>query len=206
MRGFFISALSMKYKRTRNTLGPIIGYHGCDRAVAEKVLTNEAHLNPSENDYDWLGHGIYFWIDSPERGLQWGIEQEKRGKIKDPYVIGAYIHPGLCLNLTDYGVMEEVLFAHDKYKKMVSLLNKDPKKNMSKNGILLFRNLDCAVINTLHTLRLDTEAPPYDTVYGVFEEGAPLYKGAGFKKKTHIQVAVRNIECIIGYFRVPGQG
>ena len=38
----------------------IIAYHGCDRAVAERLL--EGHrFTPSQNDYDWLGRGIYFW-------------------------------------------------------------------------------------------------------------------------------------------------
>lgn len=48
--------------RIRNTLGPVIGYHGCDRAVAEKVLQNKTHLKQSDNSYDWLGPGIYFWV------------------------------------------------------------------------------------------------------------------------------------------------
>lgn len=39
----------------------VLGYHGCDRAVGEKVLANKEHLRASDNDYDWLGTGIYFW-------------------------------------------------------------------------------------------------------------------------------------------------
>lgn len=194
----------MNHKRIRNSLGPIIGYHGCDRLVAEKVLNNQEQLKPSENDYDWLGPGVYFWVDSPARGMEWAIEQQNRGKISDAYVIGAYINLGLCLNLTDYGAMDEVLLAYNLHKKMVSLLGADLPKNLPRNGALLLRHLDCAVINTLHELRKDTGDESYDTVYGVFEEGKRLYKGAGFKRKTHVQVAVRNIDCIIGYFRVPG--
>jgi hypothetical protein len=43
---------------------------------------------------------------------------------------------------------------------------------------------------------------PYDTVYGVFEEGGSLFEGSGFREKTHAQIAVRNTEFILGYFRV----
>lgn len=193
--------------RLRNSLGPVIGYHGCDRAIAEEVLANTAHLRQSNNDYDWLGPGVYFWVDSPERAIDWAIEQEKRKRLDDPFVVGAYLHLGLCLNLTDYGVMEEVAFAYDHLKEMASLLKIDlPQNTGLRDGITLYRNLDCAVINTLHTYRDRKKQPSYDTVYGVFEEGEPLFDGAGFKKKTHIQVAVRNTECIIGYFRVPGFG
>lgn len=46
----------------------ILGYHGCDEAVAEKVLAGE-DFKPSDNDYDWLGSGIYFWEANPQRGL-----------------------------------------------------------------------------------------------------------------------------------------
>lgn len=33
----------------------------------------------------------------------------------------------------------------------------------------------------VHELRRDQEEPPYDTVYGVFEEGSEVYPGSGFK-------------------------
>ena len=39
----------------------ILGFHGCDRSLGEAILAGKTqHLNRSENDYDWLGHGIYF--------------------------------------------------------------------------------------------------------------------------------------------------
>ena len=61
------------------------------------MLSGDKALQPSQNDYDWLGPGIYFWVDSPERGIEWAREQaaRKRGRtasrIKDPYVVGAFI-------------------------------------------------------------------------------------------------------------------
>ena len=36
----------------------------------------------------------------------------------------------------------------------------------------------------------------------VFTEGKDLYAGAGFKEKNHVQICVRNPNCIKGYFRV----
>jgi len=93
-------------------------------------------ISPSMNEYDWLGEGAYFWESSPERALSYArlIKQYKRGQgsIKEPYVVGAVIDLGLCLNLT--------------------------------------------------------------------EEGA-LYPGTSFRQETHIQLCVREINCIKGYFR-----
>jgi hypothetical protein len=78
------------------------------------VLSGKRLLKPSRNDYDWLGPGIYFWVDSPERGKNWAQRQAARrgGVVKDPYVIGAFIHPGLCLNLTDYGITSDLVEAY----------------------------------------------------------------------------------------------
>lgn len=191
--------------RVKNTLGPIIGYHGCDQEVAEKVLAGQDGLKPSENDYDWLGPGIYFWVDSKERGLQWAIDQSKRpdSKIKKPAVIGAFIHPGLSLNLTDYGINEDLLQAYSVLKALLESTGTElPQNKTRKNGIFMQRQLDCATIRILHSMRELNGEDAYDTVYGVFEEGDELFDGSGFKERTHVQIAVQNPEAIIGYFRV----
>lgn len=200
-------------KRSRNTLGPLLGYHGCDRKLGEAVLSGKKTLQPSENDYDWLGPGIYFWIDSPERGLDWARERATRRKgqpapkIRDPYVIGAFIHPGLCLNLTDYGVTSELLDAYSSLTRMLRQSQKElPTNTLPQSGIYMKRNLDCAVIKTVHKLRrADERQESYQTVYGVFEEGEALYPNSSFKEKTHVQIAVIDAAiCILGYFRVNG--
>ena len=36
----------------------VLGYHGCDGKVGERILGGGGHLQPSENDCDWLGSGI----------------------------------------------------------------------------------------------------------------------------------------------------
>ena len=41
-----------------------------------------------------------------------------------------------------------------------------------------------------------------NSVKGVFVEGDPIYETAGFYEKTHIQICVRNADCIKGVFRV----
>lgn len=62
--------------RTRYTLGHIATYHGCDAAAGEKVLAGKDKLKPSIQDYDWLGNGIYFWADSPERAWDWALARQ----------------------------------------------------------------------------------------------------------------------------------
>ena len=184
--------------RTRNSLGPLICYHGCHREIAEGVLSDKIVLNPSRNKYDWLGAGIYFWVDSWARGIDWAFTK----KIEDPYVIGAYVYPGLCLNLTDYAVSDQVKEAYEIFKDYCDQTNTEIPKNKS----FFRRNLDCAVLEFLHRLRADIKLAKYNTILGAFEEGEAIFDGSHFKKKTHLQLVVRegHEDCIIGYFRVPG--
>jgi len=55
----------------------ILGYHGCDKSVGERILKGEP-FKQSNNDYDWLGPGIYFWEANPTRGLDFARETKKR--------------------------------------------------------------------------------------------------------------------------------
>ena len=47
--------------------GLILGFHGCDKSLVNDVLTGEKTLQDSDNEYDWLGHGVYFWENSVAR-------------------------------------------------------------------------------------------------------------------------------------------
>jgi hypothetical protein len=184
----------------------LIGYHGCDRQIGEAVLAGRKKLHPSLNEYDWLGSGIYFWVGSPARGLHWARELAKResSAVRDPFVLGAFIYPQHCLNLTDYGALPEVREAYEYVAKAAAKAGRPlPENTVPRGGILMRRALDCAVINVAHRVRVKEKDPKFDTVYGVFEEGGEIYPGAAFKSKTHVQIAVRNLDCIVGYFRVP---
>lgn len=180
----------------------ILGYHGCDERVAERLLGGAA-FKPSDNDYDWLGPGIYFWEANPRRGLEFAIESSKRRSgagISQPFVIGAVIELGLCLDLTTSNGLDWVRIAYDSLVEVSRAAGLDLPSNSNDE---LKRNLDCAVIRRLHTILEVQNLPAVDTVRGVFTEGLAVYPGSGFREKTHIQIAVRNARSIKGVFRVP---
>lgn len=187
----------------------LIGYHGCDKATAEGLLCGEIkHLAQSMNKWDWLGAGTYFWVDSPQRALEWAKARTELpgSKITTPYAVGAFIHAGRCLNLTDYGATEEIKLAYQYLKQMSDASGLPLPKNDRDDGHgnPVRRSLDCAVLQTVHQLREQDRQPPYDTVMGVFEEGGPLFDGSAIRERTHIQIAVLNCsESIVGYFRIP---
>jgi hypothetical protein len=191
----------------------LIGFHGTDLKTAEKILSGKSHLVASENDYDWLGHGIYFWEYSPLRAEQFVREKFKwQGRKEKVAVVGAIIDPGLCLNLLDAKGLSYLEVGYD-----ALLTARGGEAFLPKNGEgkeLWKRKLDCAVINMVHELRAVThtsdwqaanpETPPlhpYDTVRGAFWEGGPIYPGARIERKNHVQICVRNSANIIGYFR-----
>jgi hypothetical protein len=179
----------------------VLGYHGCDRSVGERILKGEP-FKQSNNDYDWLGPGIYFWEANPLRDFNFASEAKKRktSKIKNPFVVGAVVSLGLCLDLTTTAGIEQVRAAHKSLIELATAGEFQLPKN-TPDGLL--RPLDCAVIQTVHTIRKDRGEQTIDTVKGVFVEGGPIYEGSGFHEKTHIQIAVCNPDCIKGIFRVP---
>ena len=185
----------------RLTSSFILGYHGCDRRVGERLLAGKA-FKPSNNDYDWLGPGIYFWEANPVRGLEFAEEASKRktSNVSKPFVIGAVIELALCLDLTTSSALDWVRIAYESLVDVTRAAGLDLPSN-SKDE--LRRNLDCAVVRRLHTILETQKLPAIDTIKGVFTEGEPVYPGAGFREKTHIQIAVRNSRCIKGVFRVP---
>lgn len=73
-------------------------------------------------------------------------------------------------------------------------------KHWGKLSELMLRELDCAVIEVLHKARENGGFPQFDSVKGVFWEGKELYPNAGFREKDHIQICVRNPNCIKGLF------
>ena len=59
---------------TNNCSLQVLGFHGCDKEVGLGVLNGRIQLKPSNNEWDWLGEGIYFWEHNPLRGLEYAIE------------------------------------------------------------------------------------------------------------------------------------
>ena len=185
----------------------VLGFHGCDRSIGERVIRGDiGHLRKSENRYDWLGNGIYFWENNPERALDFARERQQRPRgsrasIQEPFVLGAVIELGNCLNLLESTSLQMVAEAYDRLAALCANSGTPLPVNAKdeETGDRLQRDLDCAVLETLQQLN---ESKPFDTVRGAFIEGPELYPNAGFRAKNHIQLCVRNPACIKGYFRL----
>lgn len=188
----------------------VLGFHGCDHDVAEKVLANKEPLQPSEKKHDWLGHGSYFWENSSERAMDWAKDGKRRGSISKPAVVGAVIALGRCLDLIEahsLRLLQEHYDAMLETYRVAGKVDQVPLNRPTKGSKdLLNRQLDCAVIEYMHSqieeqYENGSKIPPFDSARGAFFEGDELYPTSGFKEKNHIQICVRNPNCIKGFFR-----
>lgn len=200
--------------------GLILAYSGCDRDIGDAALSSpgRAGLVASNNGYDWLGTGVYFWENDPVRAFQWAEEAKRRHlernqrdgtliRVHRPFAVGAVINLGTCLDLTTIAGIDLIKAAYDGLMKYYDLLlEKEPKFKIpenTKDKDMKGRFLDFAVINYACQQYLKTHEKPIDTVRAFFYEGKKAYPTAGFKEKTHTQICVREQQrAILGYFRI----
>lgn len=172
----------------------VFGFHGCHKDVYEAVLSGKEDLKESTNAYDWLGPGIYFWEGNLERAKQWAEARYK----ENGRVLGAALDLGYCLNLTDQ-FATPILRQGYEYLVQACADHQIPLPENHGRDLLL-RNLDCAIIAAVHEIQDLNDKPPFDSVRGLFFEGDPIAEGSLLMERTHTQIAVKNPNCIKGYF------
>jgi len=164
------------------------------------VLNAEDELQPSNNPWDWLGEGIYFWEQNPLRALEYATESAQRRQfnkvpIGTPFVLGAIIDLGNCLNLVESQSLQILKVAYEGLKQLMHEVGQEMPQNNNNN-----RALDCAVMQHIHMSNKLAGRQPFDTIRCAFPEGVELYPGSAISSRLHIQVCVLNPNCINGYF------
>lgn len=178
----------------------IIGFHSCDQEVGLKVLNGFEDLLPSNNSWDWLGGGIYFWEQNPYRSFEYAEEsanklQFNKKPIKNPFVIGSIIDLGNCFNLVESASLKILSEAYSGLQQLIKESGKSMPLNKGNN-----RALDCAVIEYIHASNRKIGIEEYDTIRCAFSEGEEVYPGSTITSRLHVQICVRNPNCIKGYF------
>jgi hypothetical protein len=150
-----------------------------------EIILSSGRFIPSQNDYDWLGHGVYFWEHAPLRARQWAIQKYRDRGV----VVEATIELGVCLDLSDVRYTTTLKRAYEGLRDAYAATSRPLPVNKNKA-----RCLDCLVINYL-TGQILREC---DTVRAPFLEGEPIYEGSMLRSQSHIQLVVRNHACIKG--------
>ncbi len=193
-----------------------IGYHGCDAVLASQLLSRETTFRYSKKPFEWLGHGMYFWEDNFDRAKAWAESKYRKGLISQPAVIGAILNLRNCCDFSDKRFFDLFQKYHRELQRLSETSGEVLPVNYAPPGTnepdRVSRNLDCSVIEymhsrmqkscTLNTLKRNEQVTksPFDSVRGVFQEGKPVFEGSGIYRDTHIQICIRNPECIVGFF------
>lgn len=193
----------------------MLGFHGCDEAIRNQLVLHPNSVKKSEEAYDWLGHGFYVWENNYARALKWAKDKKARQQLTTPAVLGVVYQLNHCLDFTDSAFIDILAEYYSLMKADFSLVNKELpiNKDLPRDVYrdLILRELDCAVIEYLHQTIAEkiesdqatdghSELLSFDTTRGVFTEGGPAFEGAGIQSKNHIQVCIRNLNCIKGFF------
>ena len=187
--------IAFDYDRT------VVAFHGTRKSTAEKLVAG-VPFDHSENDDDWLGHGIYFWEYAPQQAWWWA--EQRYGK-KDAAVVGALVRLGHCIDLLDPSNADLLEKAHNDLELALKSAGQKLQNNRNKNK---FR--DCAVFNYLFATLKQSNFEP-DSTRAVFvpigPKGLPrLWNRSGVFRGAHIQLSVREPNNILAVWPVRKDG
>lgn len=188
--------MAFDYDRT------VVAFHGTRKVTADNLVAG-VPFGRSENDDDWLGHGIYFWEYAPQQAWWWA---QRRYGASDAAVVGALVRLGRCIDLLDPSNAELLVAAHDELE---SALEKAGQK--LKNNANTHKYRDCAVFNYLFA-KLEEANLFAESARAVFvpmsrEGGLPrLWDRSGVFRGAHIQLSVRDPSNILAVWPVRSDG
>jgi hypothetical protein len=196
----------------------LVAYHGCDITIRDSLVTGRTAIRDSRNEYDWLGSGSYFYEGDPDRALSFAdvvsrtpARRLTASPIATPAVVGAVLcvqrtldmttRPGLA-EFEDAAFLLKAAWVAEGTPEEKRPVNVPPEDG---EGDVLNRKLDNAVIESIHAQRGKDGEPAYQMVRGAFRQGVELVPNSGFHKDSHVQLAVRDRSCILGWFLLPGE-
>ena len=172
-----------------------IGYHGTSRSAAATIIRDGFLF--SSNRFDWLGDGVYFFQEAPERAQAWAVE---RHGPDEAAVLRAAIDLDGCMDLLDPAWFRLLTEAHDA---VVEQTRRAGQRLPKQEG--LAHGVDRLVINYAIGI-LEGQGQPIRSVRGVFAEGRPAFPGSALLDQAHIQLAVRDTGAILSLEQLGGAG
>lgn len=163
----------------------VLGYHGTTLEGAKQIFANGFRL--SRNEWDWLGDGVYFFQDSPQRALEWAREHHG----DNAGVVGAEIRLVDCFDLQDPRWTRLYSGLYDQYTKYLKDANLPRPKQTSGA-----HRLDRDVINYSRGV-LAEQGINIACVRCAFNEGSPVYPDSAIYDRSHVQIAVLDVNLCI---------
>lgn len=163
----------------------VLGYHGTSKGAAEVILSQG--FRASQNKYDWLGKGIYFWQDAPLRAWEWAEQQYGT----ECAVLVLRIDLTDCMDFFDSGWEN---YLSNTYKELQGHWEQISLSPPMQRGRA--HRLDRAVLD-YGVDRLIERGIQIKSVRGIFREGSPFYLNSALFNRSHVQIAVRDPSVIL---------
>jgi hypothetical protein len=168
------------------------GYHGTSATHAAVILRDG--FRPSDNDYDCLGHGVYFFEDGLAQAAAWATRAHR----SELAVVEADVRLEDCLDLKDtVGWVPLLAQVHGE----VLRVSREQGLPLPRQTSSTHR-LDRVVIEVTVAI-LEREGTRIRAVRAVFAEGTPAFQGSFLSEGFHVQVAVRDPDLISSVNLVP---
>jgi hypothetical protein len=181
----------------------VIGYHGMRQSTALRIVQGLSTFKASENADDWLGHGIYFWEYAPKQAWAWAEHRRRLQRWnEDVAVLASMIRLGNCFDLLDPDNLEVLSGFREDYVETEGQAGRRSMRNHNKS-----KYLDCAVFQFAYAA-FEMQDAPIDTCRAVFvPSDERLWTRSGVHRHAHIQLCVRDPQCILGTWLVkPTEG
>lgn len=188
----------------------VVGYHGTGLSTALRIVNRVEGFRWSRRNFDWLGHGVYFWEYAPQQAKKWAEMRrrqlrkkqnptaEEMRKADEPIaVVASMIRLGFCFDLLEpYNVQYLESIFRD-YQESTELAGEPLPENNRK-----WRKLDCAVFEYAYKVISGSQDKiAVDTSRGVYVPTGGdrrIWEASWISRDTHIQLCVRNPACILG--------
>lgn len=195
----------------------LIVYHGCDVTTRDDLVSGRLkNLDHSNNQYDWLGPGAYFFEGDVERALLFAQASHRNPDkrytakpIATPAVVGAVLQVQNWLDMTTQAGIQEFSLAYQAFAAGLEATGTSVPANRPASDTdtdVIYRALDNAVFTWLHKAR-ESQKPPlssFQAVRAAFHQGEKVAPTSGFHVSTHIQISLRDNNCIVGWFLPAG--
>jgi len=176
----------------------IVGYHGTRLSVALDIVNRKRTFKFSRNRDDWLGYGIYFWEYAPQQAYSWAERRKKRHNWNEPIaILGSMIRLGFCFDLLDPYNVKYLKEIYEQYRATETAAGSSIPENANH-----YKYLDCAVFQYAYAVTENPEkkqaVDSSRAVYVPTGEEKRIWTRSWISEGAHIQICVRNPDCILG--------
>lgn len=184
----------------------VIGYHGTQKSVAEKIVLRQESFQWSDRPHDWMGNGIYYWEYGPKQAWWFAEVRRRQRRWKEPVaVVASMIRLGFCFDLLDPDNAKDLKSFHDDYVEAQAALGLPVPANGRR-----WKYLDKAVFEYAYAA-VDAEnerngdPARVDTCRGIYVRPGTtgrLWKKSWVQHGAFVQILVRNPHRILGSWLV----